>query len=390
MARGAGLKKGNTTRKIASMMAHPDTQQTTDGTDATTMRAMVMEKPRQMRLTCVPKPEPKPHEALVRIESVGVCGSDVHYYRDGAIGLQQVTAPLVLGHEYAGVVEAAGTAAGPALVGRRVAVEPGIPCGRCEACRTGAYNVCTKMFFPGGPGCDGALCEYMAVDAAFCFPIPEDMPADVAAMIEPVAVALHAVELAHLRPGETAAILGLGPIGLLTAQIAKMSGVRTLYGADLLPYRAEAAATHGVDHAFLAGVPEDAPRDGRCHDRAVRAILQATDGRGVDVAFDCTNGSEGLKNTVHLARGAGRCVLVGISGAEEDILPVSVARRRELTLRWCRRFKHNYPAAIELVHMGKVKVRPLVTHSFPLERAREAYELVSANADGVLKASIDF
>ncbi len=163
-----------------------------------------------------------------------------------------------------------------------------------------------------------------------------------------------------------------------------------LYGADLLQYRVEEAAQHGVDQAFLAGVPAGAPRDGRCRDAAVRAILEATGGRGVDVSFDCTNVSEGVGNAVHLARGAGRCVLVGISGQEEAVLPVSVARRRELTLQWCRRFKHNYPTAIELVHMGKVDVRALITHSFPLERAGEAYDLVCANADGVLKASIDF
>ena len=147
--------------------------------------------PRDMRLVEEERPVPGPHEVLVRVESVGVCGSDMHYLLDGRIGGNRLTTPTILGHEYAGIVEAAGVEADAALLGRRVAVEPGIPCMRCEWCRTGHYNVCEGMFFPGGPGCDGALREYMAVDARFCFPVPEGMTAPVAAMIEPAAVAVR-------------------------------------------------------------------------------------------------------------------------------------------------------------------------------------------------------
>ncbi len=347
------------------------------------MKAVRWYGPRDMRLEEVPVPVPKPHEALVRVESVGVCGSDMHYFLDGRIGSQVLTRPVILGHEYAGIVEAVGAESNPALVGKRVAVEPGIPCLQCEWCRRGRYNLCTGMFFPGGPGCDGALCEYMTVRADFCFPVPDGMSAPVAALIEPVAVAVHAVELARLAPNETAAVIGLGPIGLLTAQVARLSGAGMLCGADLHPYRLEAGGRYGVDAPLLV----QAGREGA--DEAVQRINEATGGRGVDVAFDCSNGPEGLGMACRVARPGGRCVLTGISGGDWDPLPVSVARRRELTLQWCRRFCHNFPASIALVAGGRVDAAGLLTHSFSLEQAQEAFELVSGYADNVLKASID-
>lgn len=343
------------------------------------MKAIQWHAPRQMRLVTVEMPTPKPHEALIRIESVGVCGSDMHYYLEGRIGTQQVlTEPVILGHEYAGVVEAVGSGADPGLVGKRVAVEPGIPCFQCESCATGHYNVCRKMFFPGGPGSNGALCEYITVHAAFCFPIPGSLSFAEAAMIEPAAVAVHAVELARIAPGETVAIVGLGPVGLLTAQVAKFSGAHRLYGTDLLDYRVDAGLRFGADAAVSARAANP-----------VEFIMDATGGRGVDVAIDCSNGSEGLGIAVQVTRPAGRCVLVGISGEEWDPLPVSIARRRELSLQWCRRFCHNFPTTIALVASGKLNVRALITHSFPLERSQEAFDLVAENADNVLKASID-
>lgn len=344
----------------------------------TTMKSVRWYAPRDMRLEDAPVPVPKAHEVLVRIESCGVCGSDMHYYLDGHIGAQVLTRPTVLGHEYAGIVEAVGAEADKSLLGKRVAVEPGIPCLQCEWCRTGHYNVCGNMFFPGGPGCDGAFAEYMTVHAAFCFPVPDGMSAPVAAMIEPLAVALHTVELADLKAGETAAVIGLGPIGLLTAMCLKLCGADVVYGADLLAYRVGVAGTFGVDVATNAADSD-----------TVAAIWEATGKRGVDVAFDCTNRGEGVSVAAKVTRPAGRCVLTGISGNEDDLVPVSIARRRELEFRWCRRFKNNFPAAIRLIDSGRLDVEKLITHSFPLARTQEAFEIVAGYRDGVLKASID-
>ncbi len=342
------------------------------------MKAVQWFAPRDMRLADVPKPVPKPHEALIRVQSIGVCGSDMHYYLEGRIGSTVITRPLILGHEFSGIVEDVGAHADRSLVGKRVAIEPGIPCLRCEWCRSGHYNVCKDLFFPGGPPYDGVLCEYVCMHAEFCFPVPSTMSAAEAAMIEPLAVAVHTVELAGIKPGETAAMLGLGPIGLLTAQVAKRAGIHVLYGTDLLDYRVDAGARYGVDHAFNV-----AKRD------TVSTIMEMTGGRGVDVAFDTARSSDTPALACHIARPAGRCVFTGISGQDSDPLPVGVARRKELTIHWCRRFLHDYPRAIALAASGAVDVRSLITHSFPLERSQEAFELVAQSEDRVLKVSID-
>ncbi len=342
------------------------------------MKAVKWFAPRDMRTVDVEVPTPSPVEALIRIESTGVCGSDMHYYVDGRIGKTVVTDPLILGHEYAGIVEAVGAEADPTLVGKRVAVEPGIPCLRCEYCLKGHYNVCQSLKFPGGPPHDGALCEYIAVHAAFCFPVPDVVSPAEAAMMEPLAVALHTIELAHLIPGEAVAILGLGPIGLLTAQVARVAGAGAILGTDLLDYRVAASERYGVDTAMNVSDAD-----------TVAAIMDATNGRGVDVAIDCARSTETPDLACRVARPAGRCVLTGISGEEYGRFPVDVARRKELTITWCRRFRFNFPAAIHLVATGRLDVKSLITHSFPLAQARDAFELVSYANDNVLKASVD-
>jgi len=334
--------------------------------------------PRQIRIVDVDKPAPKPDQALIRVCSVGICGSDLHYFEGSGIGEVTVTEPLILGHEFSGIIEEVGDEAGADLVGNLVAVEPGIPCRQCESCRTGHYNVCRDMVFPGGPPYDGVLCEYVTFPADFCFPVPQKLSPTQAALIEPLAVALHTVDLARVRPGETAAILGLGPVGLLTAQMAKLAGAGQLIGTDLLDYRAEAGLRFGVDFAFNAGK----------HD-TVETVLDRTGGRGVDVAFDCARSSDTPGLACKVVRPAGRCVLTGISGAIEDPFPVNVARHKELTLHWCRRFRFDFPRAIAVAASGQADLKALATHSFPLERSQEAFALVSNAGDNVLKASID-
>jgi L-iditol 2-dehydrogenase len=222
------------------------------------------------------------------------------------------------------------------------------------------------------------LCEYLCVHAGFCFPVPDGMTAAQAAMVEPLAVAVHAVELAHVRPGDDAVVLGLGPIGLLTARVAKLSGVRRIYGVDLLEYRVKVSNRFGVDAAIDASKQD-----------TVEAVMALTGGRGADIAFDCARSTETPGVACHVLRPAGRGVLVGISGESEGSFPVDIARRKELTLTWCRRFRFNFPTAIELIASGAVDVDALITHRFPLERSNDAYELVSRFDDNVLKVSVD-
>lgn len=341
------------------------------------MRAVKWFGPRDMRLVEEPLPEPAPGQVLLRVESTGVCGSDMHYYAEGRIGSQIVEPPLILGHEFAGIVERVDDDAYEHLMGKRVAVEPGIPCGECEWCRKGRYNICRSMRFPGGPGVNGSLCDYVAVPAAMCFEVAGSFSADTAAMMEPLAVAVHAIELARVEPGETAAVLGLGPVGLLTAQVSKTAGISTVYGTDLHAYRVEASRQFGVDHAHVA------------NDEAVSAILDETGGRGVDIVFDCARSADTPSIACNVARQGGRCVMVGISGNDEDLVAVGPARRKELTMVWCRRFLFNFPTCLSLVEQGRVDVESMVTHHFPLEQAPKAFDLVHRAADGVLKAAVD-
>lgn len=350
------------------------------------MKAWQWQAPEKLGLVDLPRPVPEKHEALIRVEAVGVCGSDIHYFLEGAIGENRLTSPVVLGHEYAGIVEEVGAEANPELVGRRVAVEPGIPCRRCEWCVKGRYNLCTSLFFPGGPGSDGAVCEYIAVDHEFCFPLPEGISAGTAAMVEPAAVAVHTAYLAQLRPGDTAAVFGLGIIGLLTARMLQICGASRVYCVDVLPYRVAAAKRYGLQDVFCS--EKGSLKEGGA--RAIDWIQEQTKGRGCDVSFDCTNSADGMGLACGAARRGGRVVLTGISGNEMDLLPVSIARRRELCLQWCRRFVHNYPVTIDYILSGALDVDSLITHVFSFEEAPEAFALTSAYGDDVLKASIEW
>lgn len=340
------------------------------------MRAVELTAPRVFQLAERAIPECPSGYALVRVEAVGVCGSDLHYYEEGRIGETRIVRPLVLGHEFAGRVERVGEEASEDLVGKRVAVEPGVSCGRCEWCLRGDYNLCPRIEFPGGPPHDGALREFIAVPAASCFPVPEGFGADEAAAMEPLSVATFTVDLAHIHAGDTVAIFGLGPIGILTGWCARIAGAERILGADLHSYRCEAAKGLGaVDEAFDGVDP-------------LRAIVDATKGRGVDAAIDAARSPDTAGHACLAARPGGQVVLTGISGNEHDPIPVSAARRKGLTMRWCRRFQHCYPRAIAMTDSGRINLRPMLTHHFTLDETARAFEMVSNAADGVLKATI--
>jgi len=326
----------------------------------------------------VDTPRPADDEVLIRVESSGVCGSDVILYSQGRIGDNVVTEPHVLGHEFCGTVAEMGANVTHREIGMRVAVEPSFPCRTCEFCRAGRYNICPHLRFMGLPPTRGAYAEYATVPHDFAHPVPETMSTDAAAMVEPLAVAVHAVELAELRPGDTVAVLGLGPIGLLTATVARISGAGTVYGTDLLPYRLERSRDYGVDVPINAGELDP-----------IEAIRGATNGRGVDVAFEAAGAIETPHQAVELVKPGGVVVMIGICEQEEIPLGFTPARRKELVIKWCRRFVRSFPRAIELASSRSVNLDALVTHRFPLEKAGEAFELVASYADGVLKATIE-
>ncbi len=339
--------------------------------------------PADLRVEQVPRPGlPGPGQALLRVTAVGICGSDLHTYQDARIGDTALQSPLILGHEFAAVVEAVGPDAlgghfQPLFAGARVAVDPAQPCGRCEMCEHGHPNLCWRLHFCGLYPDDGSLCQWMHMPAHTCFPVSDAIDDADAAMLEPLGIAIHAVDLARLRVADSVAILGAGPIGLLIAQLARHSGADPVFISDRLPWRLDLAQHYG---AVPINYDEIDP---------VRAVAEATGGRGVDVAIEAAWSDHSVQQAAELARMGGRLVLVGIPGDDRLALKHSTARRKGLTIRMSRRMQHTYPRAIRLAESGAVDLRGLISHRFPLAQAPQAFALNAAYQEGVVKIMIE-
>ena len=314
-----------------------------------------------LRLHDEPVPIPGAGEKLLQVKAVGICGSDLHWFAEGGIGDAQLEHPLVLGHEFAGITES----------GQRVAVDPAIPCGKCEHCQHGNPNLCPEVIFAGHDRQDGALRERMTWDERHLFPIPDSLTYADGAMLEPLGVAMHAVDLAHLKAGMTVGVFGCGTIGLLIVQLVRLSGAVDIVATDKLPHRVEAAGSLGATKSFLA-------RDGA----EIQEVLAATGGRGVDIAFEVAGEQAAVETSISAVLPGGKVILAGIPVNDRTSFPASVARRKGLTIKLVRRMKHMYPRAIELVSRGLVDVRSLVTHRFPLMKAAEAF-MVAQRRDGI-------
>jgi L-iditol 2-dehydrogenase len=313
------------------------------------------------------------------VRATGICGSDLHSYQDARIGDTPVQGPLILGHEFSAIVEEAGPEAldghfEPLQPGIRVAVDPAQPCGRCEFCEKGHPNLCRRLHFCGNYPDGGSLCEYMHMPAHSCFPVPDALDDTQAALLEPLGVAIHAIDLARVKVASSVAILGAGPIGLLLLQLAKASGADPVFITDRLPWRLDYARRYG-------GVS-------LCADTAREKIADLTNGRGLDVVIEAAWGGDTVGEAAEMARLGGRVVLVGIPSDDHLALKHSTARRKGLTILLSRRMKHTYPRAMQLAMAGKVDLLGLVSHRFALSQAAEAFRMNSAYEDHVLKAVI--
>lgn len=342
------------------------------------MKALRLYAPRDLRIDDVPRPETGPGEALIRVRAVGVCGSDVHYYVDGHIGDAVPTLPFTLGHEFAGEIVGLGPGVDGPPVGTRVAADPAIPCGRCETCLDGNPNCCPNVRFPGSAPVEGSLSEYYAHPAELCVPLPESLDYADGAMLEPLGVVVHALTLAKIRPGDTVAIVGGGPIGLMILQVSLASATGAVYLIEPIAERRALAARLGA-----SGVCDPTSDD------PVEWLMDQTEARGVDIAIEAAWGAEAVGHAVRMARPAGKVLLVGIPREDIVTYPAGAARRKGLSILMSRRMKFVYPRAISLVARGVVDLGVFLTHRFPLERAAEAFELVASVSDGVVKAMID-
>jgi L-iditol 2-dehydrogenase len=349
------------------------------------MRASRLHGIRDVKVEDLPRPEPGPGEVLLKVAAVGVCGSDVHYYTDGAIGDQVVTEPIIMGHEASAWVAAVGPQVEADLeVGQLVAIEPAIPCGECEPCQRGDPNLCPYVRFCGTPPIDGVFAEYTVMPAENCFPLPQTFTPVEGAMLEPLGVGIYAVDRARLRPGYTVAVLGAGPIGLSIAAVARAAGASEIYMTEPLAYRRRFALDYVADVALN---PYPGPDEG--YDDVVDEIVRLTAGRGVDVAFEAAGAEETPDQCAGVARRGGSVIIAGIPKDDRMLFTASTSRHRGLTIKVVRRMKHTYPRAIRLVRHGRVEVDALVSHRFPLERIADAFETVAAYDDGVIRAVIE-
>jgi len=339
------------------------------------MKSLRLFGPQDLRLVDDPQPQVGPGEALIRVGSVTVCHSDIHYYRYGRIGDTVSDKPLILGHEFGGQVIEVGPGVERVTVGNLVAVEPAISCGKCRYCLEGNPNLCQNILFSGIPPLDGGLCEYVAYPEEFLFALPDGFDADDAAMLEPLGVAIHAWDLAKLRIAETVAIVGCGPIGLLLVQLARIGGASQVLAVEPLGYRREMATEWG---AITASPDQDLEQFAADH----------TDGYGVDVAIEVAGTMAAQEEAAQMVKRGGRVVLIGIPPEDQVVITHHIARRKGLTIKMARRMKLTYPRAIDLVQRGVVDVRSMLTHQFSLDEADQAYRLVAEYGDGVIKASV--
>lgn len=341
------------------------------------MKVAVMEGIGKMGYTERPIPAPKEDEVLVKLEYVGICGSDMHYYETGAIGDYVVEPPFVLGHEPGGVVVEVGENVTHLKVGDRVALEPGKTCGHCEFCRAGRYNLCPDVVFFATPPVDGVFQEYVAHEANLCFKLPDNVSTLEGALIEPLAVGFHAANQGNARIGQTAVVMGAGCIGLVSMMALKSEGVSKVYVVDLMQKRLDKALELGAD-----GVINAAEED------VVEAVLRLTEGKGCDLAIETAGTEITTRQCIHMTKKGSTIVLVGYSKSGEMNLPMSLALDKELTFKTVFRYRHIYPLAIEAVAAGKVNVKGIVTDLFDFDDIQNAMDRSVTDKTSVVKAVV--
>ena len=302
--------------------------------------------------------EPPPGSSLVRIGSVGLCGSDLHWFTEGGVGETTISRPIVPGHEFAGVA-----LSGP-YAGRRVAIDPAIPCEQCETCRSGWQNLCPRVRFAGHGDLDGGLQQLLTWPDHLLFPLPDGVDEDLGALLEPLGVAIHAIDLAHLRLGADVLVVGGGPIGLIAVQILRRTGARRVFVVEPLAHRRDAARFYGADAAW-------AP------DGAGDQIDASTGGRGVDAVLEIAGVDDAIDTAVRAARPGARIVLTGIPAETHSAFPAAAARRKGITFAMSRRMNGTYPRALALV-AGGLNLDGIVTARYPLADVGDAFRSAAA------------
>lgn len=343
------------------------------------MRAVKIFGVRDLRVVEMENPPaPGPGEVLVQVKAVGVCASDVHYYNEGRIGDAVVTEPLVIGHEFAGIIADVGPGVTNVEPGDRVAVEPGIHCGTCDMCEEGYFNLCRNIRFCGTPPHDGSMRDFMVWPAHLVEKVPDSMTMGEAAMLEPLAVGVYAVEIADDVAGKTVGVLGSGAIGLSILQAAKAAGCAETIVTDPLPFRLGLAKKLGADHTLDASDPD-----------LVAKVKEMTGGRGLDLVFEAAGENDAVRQATEMVRPAGTVVIGGIPSEDSMTITASVVRRKQVRMQMLRRSNNCLKRSIDLVESGKIALTPFITHTFPVEHAEEAFLMARDHKDQSLRVVVE-
>lgn len=342
-----------------------------------TMKAAVMNGIGKIGFETRPVPEPKEDEVLVRLEYVGICGSDLHYYETGAIGNYVVQPPFILGHEPGGVVVKTGGRVKHLKVGDRVALEPGKTCGHCEFCRAGKYNLCPDVVFFATPPVDGVFCEYVAHPEELCFRLPPNVSTLEGALIEPLAVGFHAAIQGGAHFGQRAVVFGAGCIGLVTMMALRAEGVSDVCVVDVVGSRLQKAKELGAS-AVVDGSKED----------VLQRLRELTQGEGFDLAMETSGSNAAACRCIEAVKKGAVVVYVGYGKTGQMTLPMSLALDKELTFKTVFRYRHIYPFAIRAVAEGKVDLKGIVTDVFALDDLQRAMDLSLSEKQRIVKAVI--
>ena len=340
------------------------------------MKVVYLTEPGKMEIVEEPIPEVKKGEVLVKIEYNGICGSDVHFFKDGRVGDCILHDKFVLGHEVSGTVVKVGEGVTNLKVNDRVALEPGYTCGKCEFCKTGRYNLCPDVKFFAAPPVAGALKEYVSHPADMCFKLPDNVSTMEGALVEPLAVGLHATSLGNVSLGQSVVILGAGCIGLVTLLSAKARGAAKAIVVDLYDKRLEFARQMGADYTINAKEENVLER--------IHEIL----GDGPDVVFETAGSPKTIAQTSWIVKKGGTIVLVGMAAESEIKYNFFQAMEKEAIIRCVFRYRNLYPVAIAAISSGSINVKQIVTHEFTLDESEKAFATVVEDAQNVVKGII--
>ena len=344
------------------------------------MKAIKLVDLRKFEIVDVPKPKMvNSEDLLIKIKSVGICGSDVHYYKTGRIGSQVVKYPFTLGHECSGMVEDIGSEVKKIKIGDKVAIDPAITCGECDQCLMGRENTCRSLKFLGCPGqVEGCLSEYILMPETSLCKVPDTMSFEQAVLTEPLCIGSYAVKISKQEAHQNIAILGLGPIGLSVLIFSKLKNPENIFGTDLINERLDVARKLNINYGFNPNKENIIEK--------ISSICR----EGIDIVFECAGEQDTLNQAVDILRPGGKLIMIGIPETETVSFVPDKMRRKELTLINIRRQRGELPEVVENIAQDRIKLDPFITHRFKPEQATEAFELVSNYKDGVIKVFISF